>query len=126
LFLYYGFIHLRLEKAFGTIPAILLTSAIYALWHVGTQLPLQPDPLYAMWKLFWVGVMSQSLFSMTRNLLVIWPLFHAVGVMLDFAVNIGAVEGVVGDLPWAVGAVAVMVVIGAVLVRVRHTQPQAI
>jgi hypothetical protein len=79
-----------------------------------------------MWKLFWVGVMSQSLFSMTRNLLVIWPLFHAVGVMLDFAVNIGAVEGVVGDLPWAVGAVAVMVVIGAVLVRVRHTQPQAI
>ncbi|MBN1810246.1 MAG: hypothetical protein JXA14_00260 [Anaerolineae bacterium] len=31
LFLYYGFIHLQLEKAFGTIPAILLTSAIYAV-----------------------------------------------------------------------------------------------
>ena len=112
LFLYYGFIHLRLEKAFGTIPAILLTSAIYVLWHVGTQLPLEPDPLYAMWKLFWVGVMSQSLFSLTRNLLVIWPLFHAVGVMLDFAVNIGAVEGIGHDLPWAVGAVAVMAAIG--------------
>jgi len=112
LFLYYGFIHLRLEKAFGTIPAILLTSAIYVLWHVGTQLPLEPDPLYAMWKLFWVGVMSQSLFSLTRNLLVIWPLFHAVGVMLDFAVNIGAVEGIGHDLPWAVGAVAVMAAVG--------------
>jgi membrane protease YdiL (CAAX protease family) len=112
LFLYYGFIHLRLEKAFGTIPAILLTSAIYVLWHVGTQLPLEPDPLYAVWKLFWVGVMSQSLFSLTRNLLVIWPFFHAVGVMLDFAVNIGAVEGIVHELPWAVGVVVVMVVIG--------------
>jgi membrane protease YdiL (CAAX protease family) len=126
LFLYYGFIHLRLEKAFGTIPAILLTSAIYVLWHVGTQLPLEPDPLDAVWKLFWVGVMSQSLFSLTRNLLVIWPFFQAVGVMLDFAVNIGAVENVVGDLPWAAGAVAVMVVIGAVLVRVGRTQPEAV
>jgi membrane protease YdiL (CAAX protease family) len=112
LFLYYGFIHLRLEKAFGTIPAILLTSAIYVLWHVGTQLPLEPDPLYAAWKLFWVGVMSQSLFSMTRNLLVIWPLFHAVGVMLDFAVNLDAVEGIVHELPWAVGVVVVIAVIG--------------
>jgi membrane protease YdiL (CAAX protease family) len=118
LFLYYGFIHLRLEKAFGVIPAILLTSAIYVLWHVGTQLPLEPDPLYAVWKLFWVGVMSQSLFSLTRNLLVIWPLFHAVGVMLDFAVNIGAVDGIVGDLPWAVGAVALMAVIGVGLALV--------
>jgi membrane protease YdiL (CAAX protease family) len=111
LFLYYGFIHLRLEKAFGVIPAILLTSAIYVLWHVGTQLPLEPDPLYAVWKLFWVGVMSQSLFSMTRNLLVIWPFFHAVGVMLDFAVNIGAVEGIGRNLPWAIGVVVAIAVI---------------
>jgi len=122
LFLYYGFIHLRLEKAFGTIPAILLTSAIYVLWHTGTQLPLEPDPLYAVWKLFWVGVMSQSLFSMTRNLLVIWPLFHAVGVMLDFAVNIGAVNDIVGDLPWAVGVVATMAVItvGLTVISARN------
>ena len=123
VFLYYGFIHLRLEKAFGIIPAILLTSAIYVLWHVGTQLPLEPDPLYAMWKLFWVGVMSQSLFSITRNLLVIWPLFHAVGVMLDFAVNIGAVAEIVGDLPWAVGAVVLMAITIAVLVRLRELPP---
>jgi membrane protease YdiL (CAAX protease family) len=114
-FLYYGFIHLRLERAFGAVPAILLTSAIYVLWHVGTQLPLEADPLSAVWKLFWVGVMSQSLFSMTRNLLVIWPLFHTVGVMLDFAVNIGAVEGIGHELPWAVGVVIVMAVTGAAL-----------
>ena len=93
---------------------MLLTSTIYVLWHVGTQLPLEPDPLYAMWKLFWVGVMAQSLFSMTRNLLVIWPFFHAVGVMLDFAVNIDGVGKVVGDLPWAIGVVVIMAIIGVV------------
>jgi len=57
--------------------------------------------------------MSQSLFSMTRNLLVIWPLFHAVGVMLDFAVNLDAVEGIVHELPWAVGVVVAITVIAA-------------
>ncbi|MBN1438047.1 MAG: hypothetical protein JW929_01450 [Anaerolineales bacterium] len=110
-FLYYGFIHLRLEKSFGVVPAILLTSAIYVLWHAGTQLPMEPDLPAGVWKLFWVGVMSQSVFSLTRNLLVIWPFFHAVGVMLDFAVNIDGVTEVVGDLPWAVAAVAGMAVV---------------
>ena len=122
LFLYYGFIHLRLEKAFGTIPAILATAAIYVLWHAGTQLPIEPDPVDAVWKLFLVGVMSQSLFSITRNLLTIWPFFHAIGVMLDFAVNLKAVDQVVGDLPWAIGTVAVMVVIGVVLAWIVQRQ----
>jgi membrane protease YdiL (CAAX protease family) len=58
LFLYYGFIHLRLKQAFGAIPAILLTAAIYVLWHTGTQLPLEADPLAAVIKLFAVGVMK--------------------------------------------------------------------
>jgi membrane protease YdiL (CAAX protease family) len=122
LFLYYGFIHLRLEKAFGTIPAILVTSVIYVLWHVGTQLPLEADPVAALWKLFLVGVMSQSLFSLTRNLLTIWPFFHAVGVMLDFAVNIGAVEKMSPEFPWAVGTVVLMIVIGVALGLVVRQQ----
>ena len=44
LLLYYGFIHLHLEKACGTIPAILLTAALYVSWHTGTQLPLEASP----------------------------------------------------------------------------------
>jgi membrane protease YdiL (CAAX protease family) len=122
LFLYYGFIHLRLEKAFGTIPAILAAAAIYVLWHAGTQLPMEPDPVDAVWKLFLVGVMSQSLFSITRNLLTIWPFFHAIGVMLDFAVNLEAVDQVVGDFPWAVGTVALMVATGVVLAWIVQRQ----
>jgi membrane protease YdiL (CAAX protease family) len=115
LFLYYGFIHLRLKKAFGVIPAILGTSVIYVLWHTGTQLPLEADPLAAIVKLFAVGVLYQSVFSVTTNLLVIWPFFHGVGVMIDFAVNIGEVERVAASFPWAVGAVVVMAIVGVVL-----------
>jgi membrane protease YdiL (CAAX protease family) len=115
LFLYYGFIHLRLKKAFSFIPAILGTSALYVLWHTGTQLPLETDKLAAVVKLFAVGVLYQSVFSITTNLLVIWPFFHGVGVMIDFAVNIGEVERVAVSFPWAVGAVVVMAIVGVVL-----------
>jgi drug/metabolite transporter superfamily protein YnfA len=115
LFLYYGFIHLRLEKAFGTIPAILATSALYVSWHTGTQLPLEPDPLAAVVKLFGVGVMAQSVFSLTHNLLIIWPFFHGMGVMIDFAVNLGEVERVSAGFPWAVGTLVLMAVFGALL-----------
>jgi membrane protease YdiL (CAAX protease family) len=111
LFLYYGFIHLRLEKAFGILPAILVTSAVYVLWHTGTQFPLESDIPAAVWKLFWVGVMSQSIFSLTRNLLVIWPLFLTVGVMVDFAVNLDMVREVAGRLPWAAASVAATVLV---------------
>ena len=115
LFLYYGFIHLRLEKAFGTIPAILLTSAICVLWHTGTQLPLEADPLAAIIKLFAVGVVYQSVFSITHNLLTIWPFWHGVGVMSDFVVNIGEMERVSAGFPWAVGTVVLMAITGAAL-----------
>ena len=122
LFLYYGFIHLRLEKAFGIVPAILATSFLYVLWHTGTQLPLEPDPLAAMWKLFLVGVMYQSIFSLTRNLLIIWPFFHLAGVLLDFAVNIGAIDIISQDFGWALGTLVAMGICGLVisgLARVR-------
>lgn len=123
-FLYYGFIHRRLDKAFGMIPAIFLTSLIYVSWHTGTQLPLEANPLGAVWKLFWVGVMYQSVFSLTHNLWIIWPFFHGVGVMIDFAVNIGATERVAAEYPWAVGTLLLMAVIGTLLIRVAPRCPE--
>ncbi len=115
LFLYYGFVHLRLEKAFGVIPAILFTAALYVPWHTGTQLPLEADVPAALLKLFAIGVMYQSVFSLTRNVLVIWPFFHGVGVMIDFMVNLGELERASQSLPWAVGALVLMACVGAVL-----------
>jgi hypothetical protein len=42
--------------------------------------------------------------------------------MLDFAVNLEAVDQVAGDLPWAVGTVALMVAIGVVLTWIVQRQ----
>lgn len=108
LFLYYGLIHLRLEKAFGMLPAILLTSLMYVSWHTGTQLPMEPDLWAGVLKLLAVGVMYQSVFSLTRHLLVIWPFFHAAGVMIDFTINIGDLQTVSQALPWALATLAGM------------------
>jgi len=111
LFLYYGFIHLRLEKAFGFLPAILLTSFIYVLWHVGTQLPLEMNPWLGAVKLFGVGIMYQSVFALTYNLVIIYPFFMGVGVMIDFLVNIGQVETISAAYPWAVAILAAMLAV---------------
>ena len=108
LFLYYGFIHLRLDKAFGPLPAIFLTSGLYVLWHIGTQLTLEADPWMAALKLFGVGIMYHGIFSLTHNLAIIWPFFFASGVMIDFLVNIGEMDAVSGGFFWTLGAVVVM------------------
>ena len=125
LFLYYGFNRLRLEKAFCTTPAILFSALLYVLWHVGTQLPLEADPLAAAGKLFLVGFMYQSVFSLTRNVLVVWPIFHLVGVMLDFTTNIGGLDDILPTFPWAVAAVVPLAMCGLVLVVVNRRRTGA-
>jgi membrane protease YdiL (CAAX protease family) len=42
IFLYCGFLHLRLRDAFGPLSAIIGSAALYSLWHIGTELPLHP------------------------------------------------------------------------------------
>jgi len=126
LFLYFGFIHLRLEKAFGVIPAILGSALIYVLWHAGTQLPLEPDLGAAIFKLFLVGVMYQSIFSLTRNLLVIWPFFHWSGVMIDFAVNLEQIDLVSRSFPLAIITLIVIAAGGLVFALLRREQKKRI
>jgi hypothetical protein len=101
LFLYYGFIHLRLREAFGPLPAIFGTAAIYSLWHIGTELPMHADPVAALAMLLVVGVLCQSIFAITYNALAIWPLFFTAGVMNDFVVNLDLPETITTSLGWA-------------------------
>lgn len=96
IFLYCGFLHLRLRDAFGAIPAIVGSAAIYSLWHVGTELPMHAHPIDALVMLFVVGLLCQCLFATTYNLLAVWPVFFTAGVMHDFIVSL--------DLPRAIGA----------------------
>jgi hypothetical protein len=112
LFLYYGFIHLRLERAFGVIPAILATAAIYSLWHVGTELTMVQQPWLGLGKLFLVGVMYQSVFSITRNLLTIWPFFVGGGVLIDFVLDIKGMSLIAHEWRWAVLVLLLMALMG--------------
>lgn len=106
-FLYCGFLHLRLRDAFGAIPAIVGSAAIYSLWHIGTELPMHADPASAAIMLFTIGLLCHALFASTYNVLVVWPIFFTAGVMNDFIVNL--------DLPEAVGASTAWSVVGWVL-----------
>lgn len=116
LYLYYGFTHLRLEKAFGPLPAIFGTAALYSLWHVGTELPLHQDPWRGLGFLFVVGVMYQAVFSVTRHLLSIWPFFFLAGVLTDF-LRLGLPERVTRNLGWATAGWVLMLGIPALLHR---------
>jgi hypothetical protein len=100
VFLYCGFLHLRLRDAFGPLPAIVASAALYSLWHVGTEIPLHPDPILALIMLFVVGLLCHTLFATTYNVLVVWPIFFTAGVMHDFIVNLGLPESIGTSLGW--------------------------
>lgn len=82
----YGFLRMSFEKAFGIIPAIILTSVFYSLHHAG----FQPEFLH----LFFVGFMYCAVYYITQNLLVIFPFFWGVGALWDVIVSSEAGEGI--------------------------------
>lgn len=82
----YGFLRMNFEKAFGIIPAILLTSAFYSFHHAG----FQPEFLH----LFLVGLMYTAVFYITRNMLVIFPFFWGVGALWDVIISSEAGDGI--------------------------------
>jgi len=108
LFLYYGFLHLRL---------------LYSLWHIGTELPLHARPGEALLLLFVVGLLYQSVFAITYNVFIVWPLFFTAGVMHDFIVNLDLPEAVAGGSVWPVIGLAIAVAVPAALHR--HSQQSA-
>lgn len=75
----YGFLRCYFEKAFGTVPAVLLTALFYSLHHAG----FQPE----FGKLFFVGVMYCGVFYITRNIFIIFPFFWGVGAVWDVLIN---------------------------------------
>lgn len=119
---YYGYLHLRLDAAFGMLPAILLASALYVLWHAGTQLRYEPDVPAALLKLFCVGVMYQSVFSITRNLAAVWPFFLTAGALIDHTANLDAVPQTAAHLPWALISLALMALTAAWASRASRRQ----
>ena len=80
----YGYLRMSFEKAFGIIPAIILTSTFYSFHHAG----FQPEFIH----LFLVGLMYCSVFYITKNMLTIFPFFWGVGALWDVLVSSEAGE----------------------------------
>ena len=75
----YGFLRYEFERAFGILPAILITAIFYSLHHAG----FQPE----FTKLFFVGIMYVTVFYFTYNIFSIFPFFWGVGAIWDVLVN---------------------------------------
>ena len=83
---FYAFLRTVLERAFGIMPAIILTALFYAFHHVGFQ------PEYG--KLTLVGLMYATLYRLGNSALLIFPFFLGVGGAYDVLVQSHVVEPV--------------------------------
>ncbi len=73
-FFWRGWVYLRLEEAFGIIPALLVGSFLYAAYHIGYGMKLEE-----MIFLFFIGIMFAVIFKITKSILILWPLFQPLG-----------------------------------------------
>lgn len=77
---FHGWVQMRFERAFGAIPAILIAAAFFALHHVAYG---EPISLLYMGH-FMGGLIHATIFRMTRNILILWPLFvSTTGLIYD-------------------------------------------
>ena len=72
-----GWILLRLEDCFGIIPAIVLGSILYSLYHIGYGMPASE-----MVFLFFIGVMYAVAFRITKSIFILWPIFQPMGQLV--------------------------------------------
>ena len=72
-----GWVLLRLEESFGILPAIILGSLLYALYHVGYGMPMDQIQF-----LFWIGVLFAVCFRITSSIFILWPLFQPMGQLV--------------------------------------------
>lgn len=76
-FFWRGWVLLRLEEAFGLIPAVILGSVLYAFYHIGYGMPMTEIAF-----LFIIGVLYAVTFRITKNIFLLWPFFQPMGQMV--------------------------------------------
>lgn len=111
----FGWLFLRWERAFGWLPAILLTGIGFALQHVGS-VPFEVALGFGVF-----AVLFGVVFAIVRNLAILWPLFYPV------ASGIGTLQAgfVMGWSEVVSGTVllAVQVVVLVVVMRIARDGP---
>jgi membrane protease YdiL (CAAX protease family) len=79
LVFFYAFLRTLLERAFGIVPAIILTALFYAFHHVGFQ------PEYG--KLIFVGLLYAVIYRLGNSALLIFPFFLGAGGTYDVLIQ---------------------------------------
>lgn len=69
-----GWVFSRLEEMFGFVPALVVGSAMYAVYHIGYGMTWSE-----MAFLFWIGVIYACVFRLTRSVFILWPLLQPLG-----------------------------------------------
>lgn len=109
----YGFLRRGFEKSFGTIPAIVLTAAFYSFHHAG----FQPEFVH----LFFVGLMYVAVFYITKNLLIVFPFFWAVGALWDVLVDSSAGEGIKNSFSFMVAlGIIIAIIVWSLYIKKRN------
>lgn len=75
-----GWILTNLEDSFGTVPAIILGSLLYAAYHIGYGMEFGE-----MLFLFYIGLMFATLFVLSRNIFILWPIFQPFGQLITIS-----------------------------------------
>ncbi|WP_156003326.1 CPBP family intramembrane glutamic endopeptidase [Treponema bryantii] len=113
----YGYLRASFEKAFGIIPAILLTAAFYSFHHAG----FQPEFLH----LFFVGLMYCSVYYITQNLLIIFPFFWGVGALWDVIVSSEAGEEIKNLESFIIALIILVLSVGWIFISKKRLSGQA-
>jgi len=79
LVFFYAFLRNLFERAFGIVPAIILTALFYAFHHIGFQ------PEYG--KLILVGLLYATVYRTGNSALLIFPFFLGVGGLYDVLIQ---------------------------------------
>jgi len=94
-----GWVLLRLEEAFGFLPALILGSALYAAYHIGYGMPSSE-----MVFLFFIGILYAVTFRLTKNVFILWPIFQPMGQLVTLIK-----DGLSLPLPAAIGFVEALI-----------------
>jgi hypothetical protein len=79
VFFFYAFLRTVLERAFGILPAVVLTAVFYSLHHLGFQPEFE--------KLFYVGLMYAIVYRLGNSVFLVFPFFYMVGGLYDVLIQ---------------------------------------
>jgi len=79
LVFFYAFLRTLFERAFGILPAVILTALFYAFHHVGFQ------PEYG--KLVFVGLLYATVYRLGNSAFLVFPFFLGVGGTYDVLIQ---------------------------------------